>query len=115
MFASRFFRRLFLPYLLLICAATTIVGVFAAVRLRSAYLDRTRDSLVGETNVVISDVQNDLDGAHADELMRKVRQLGSQLSCRITVIDADGLVVADNEADPAMLDNHSPAPGNLKR
>ncbi len=53
MFASRYFRRLFVPYLLLIFVATAAVGVFAAVRLREAYLNRTRESLAGEANLAI--------------------------------------------------------------
>jgi len=34
LFTSPFFRRLFLPYLLLICTAVAAVGLFAGIRLR---------------------------------------------------------------------------------
>jgi len=110
LFASQFFRRLFLPYLLLICAATALVGVFAAVRLRAAYLDSSRQNLVGEANVAANLLQNDLVPGHAGALGHKAAELGMALGCRVTVIDGDGKVLADNEADPAQLDNHRTRP-----
>lgn len=106
MFASRFFRRLFLPYVLLICAATTIVGVFAAFRLNAAYLDRTRESLASEAMLTTRLVQTDLETGNLDGLAATVRQLGSGLGCRISIIDSEGNVLADNEVDLAKLDNH---------
>ena len=48
MFSSRFFRRIFLPYLLLICAVAGAIGVFAALRLREFYLQSARASLHNE-------------------------------------------------------------------
>jgi len=45
MFTSPFFRRLFLPYLLLICAATAAVGFVAARTVYTSYLDRQTESL----------------------------------------------------------------------
>src|SRR5580693_3769274 len=93
LFASRFFRRLFLPYLLLICAATTVVGVFAAVRLRTAYLDRSREILAGETKVAASNLKNELSPEHR-ALAEKVRELGEALNCRISIIDERGTVIA---------------------
>src|SRR5205807_2304070 len=38
------------------------------------------------------------------------RELGAQLGCRITVINADGGVMADNEVDHGMMDNHGDRP-----
>jgi two-component system phosphate regulon sensor histidine kinase PhoR len=110
LFASRFFRRLFLPYLILICAATTVVGAFAAVRLRSAYLDRTRETLVGEANVAAGILEHVVPPASTDLLAQKVRELGAGFGCRITVIDDQGKVIADNEADSTALDNHRQRP-----
>ena len=55
MFSSHFFRRIFLPYLLLICVATAAVGIFAALRLRDSYLAGTRAKLHNEA-VLVSDL-----------------------------------------------------------
>ncbi|HWE03346.1 MAG TPA: ATP-binding protein [Tepidisphaeraceae bacterium] len=110
MFSSRFFRRLFFPYLLLICAAIGGVGLFAGFRLRTAYVDSARQALVGEAGVVNLLLQDDLDPAHAAALAKKATELGGALGCRITVIDSDGKVLADNEADAAQLANHLSRP-----
>jgi two-component system phosphate regulon sensor histidine kinase PhoR len=106
LFASRFFRRLFLPYLLLICAATTVVGVFAGVRLRAAYLERTRETLVGEANVAANILQNNLRPDQSVVLNQKLAELGANLGCRISVVNEEGVVIADNEAGLSTLDNH---------
>ena len=74
--------------------------------LRAAYLDRTREILVGEANVAAGILQNYVQGEQVGQLGQKTRELGSSLGCRITVIDEKGKVVADNEADPSTLDDH---------
>jgi len=43
--SSRFFRRLFIPYLLLLCIATASVGFYAALRVRAGRLEQNRQSV----------------------------------------------------------------------
>ena len=109
MLTSRFFRRLFIPYLLLICAATGAVGGYAAMRMTTAYLDNTRESLNNEAGLVGQMLQPELAG-HAEQLQARVQQLGESLSCRVTIVDTDGVVLADSEADPAHMENHRGRP-----
>ena len=44
------------------------------------------------------------------EIDEKIKQLGMQLALRITVIDPQGSVLADSEANPALMENHSDRP-----
>lgn len=106
MFSSPFLRRLFLPYLLLICVAVGVVGGVGAQRLRVSYLERTRRSLSDEIQLIASQLRVDLRADHAAELNVQVREVGQLIDRRITVIKNDGTVIADNEADPARMDNH---------
>lgn len=106
MFTSPLFRRLFLPYLMLICAAVSIVGVVAAQRLRAGYLERTEQALFDDSYLVAELIKNNLDTGQAAELNAQVQRLGQAVGCRITVVRADGTVIADNEADPTAMDNH---------
>ncbi|MDB5173839.1 MAG: hypothetical protein JWN51_2612 [Phycisphaerales bacterium] len=106
MLASRFFRRLFLPYLVLICAATGAVGAFSALRLRWAFLDRTRQTLGEESMLVAELLTPDLAAGRFDLVDAKVHELGKGLGCRITVIEEDGKVVSDNEGEPGQMENH---------
>jgi len=112
LFASRFFRRLFLPYLLLICASTASVGAFAAVRLRSAYLDRTRESLAGEARLASAQLESMFASGQVEvePLSASVSRLASGLGCRVTVIDESGKVLADSDADAPLMDNHQSRP-----
>ncbi|HZL36900.1 MAG TPA: ATP-binding protein [Tepidisphaeraceae bacterium] len=110
MLTSRFFRRLFLPYLLLICAATAAVGAFAALRLRSAYLDRTRQALGDEAKLVSDLVGADAGAGRETRVAAKARELGARLNCRITIITDAGKVLGDNEANPQEMENHRQRP-----
>lgn len=110
MLTSRFFRRLFLPYLLLMCAAAAGVGAFAALRVRSAYLDRTRQALGDEAKLVCDLVGPDVAAGAAGVVERKARELGASLHCRVTIILNDGKVLGDNEADPDHMENHRGRP-----
>lgn len=108
--SSRFFRRIFLPYLLLICAATGMVGVFAALRLHGSYLRQTRQTLLNEAVLVSDVIRDDLARSDAAAVEREAKRLGTALSCRITVIADDGTVLGDNEADPGTMENHRQRP-----
>lgn len=110
MFTSPFFRRLFLPYLLLICAAMVILGFLEVRRLRESYLERTQQSLRDESRLLAEIISPMLKPDRQAELNQQVKRLGASLGCRITVIKSDGVVVADNEADPATMENHRQRP-----
>src|SRR4051812_29845766 len=102
MFKSAYFRRLFLPYLLLICGAMLVVGLLAARRLKATYLDRTAHGMRDNARLVAQLITpND-----RAKLNNQIAQLGRDLHCRITVIALDGVVIADNEADPTHMENH---------
>src|SRR5260221_6209762 len=79
------------------------------MRMTTAYLDNTRDSLNNEAGLVGQMLLPDLAG-HADQLQARVQQLGQSLSCRVTIVDNDGVVLADSEADPAHMENHRGRP-----
>ena len=108
--SSRFFRRIFLPYLLLICAVAGAIGVFAATRLRESYLQGTRQSLHNDALLVSDLLKDDLLAGRNTSIQEHVRRLGAQLNCRITVIEDDGKVIGDNEADPDYMENHRTRP-----
>jgi len=114
MLTSRFFRRLFVPYLLLICAATGAVGAFAAVRMRGSYLQNTRLALSNESTLVGSLLDRDLISGRIDAVEPRVQQLAGELNCRITVISEDGTVLGDSEADPKTMENHGHRPEVLR-
>lgn len=106
MLASPFFRRIFLPYLILIFLTAGLVGVQGARRVRAAYLERTRTDLHDSSVLIAELVGNDIAAQRLGDLREHIRRLGIAIRCRITIVRSDGVVIADNEADPAHMDNH---------
>lgn len=106
MLTSPFFRRLFLPYLLLICAGIGIVGLVGAQRLRSSHTQSAEQSLRDDTRLIAQLLRDNLRPDRTDALTAQVRQVGQTIARRVTVVTADGRVIADNEADPAHMGNH---------
>lgn len=107
MFSSSFFRRLFLPYLLVICTATAAVGLFAAARLRESFEARTTVALRAESRMVGRLIAGPLRDGDVERVREEVKALHGEIETRITVVDDKGVVVADNEADPAQMENHA--------
>ena len=106
MLSSRFFRRIFVPYLLLICAATVGVGAFLAFRVRENYLQRTLETLNQQSVLIGELLKGDLWRGNTAGIESAARRLGETLKCRVTIIEDDGRVIGDNEADPAQMENH---------
>src|SRR5258706_4304610 len=100
MLTSPFFRRLFLPYLLLICAATTTVGFFAAKTVHATYLERQTESLRQNLRLVSHSIAPQLGQADA-ALDAQVKRMGAAIGTRITLMRADRVVIGDSEDDPA--------------
>jgi two-component system phosphate regulon sensor histidine kinase PhoR len=108
--SSPFFKRLLLHYLLLICAVVAIVGVTGTQYLRNSYLRQAQGALRDETRVVSLLIKDDVADHRLDRINQSIREVGKQTGCRVTVIDSSGKVLADNEADPAKMDNHRSRP-----
>ncbi|MGA2500422.1 MAG: ATP-binding protein [Tepidisphaeraceae bacterium] len=114
MFRSSFFRTLFLPFLVVIVLATAGLGVFAAFRLRSVYLESRRNALHAELQLTASIIGDDMSAGRFDQVQLKIVQIGQQVGCRVTVIASDGRVLGDNWADPARMENHLERPEVLQ-
>ncbi|HYE18463.1 MAG TPA: ATP-binding protein [Tepidisphaeraceae bacterium] len=111
MLTSPLFRRLFIPYLLLICGVTAAVGVFAANSLRASYLARAEAALRQQVRLVSAQIADDLrTDAPTPALAADVGQISAATGVRVTVMRDDGVVVADSEADPATMESHAGRP-----
>src|SRR4051812_25498393 len=107
MFTSPFFRRLFLPYFLLICAATAAVGFFAAHTLRASYVANQTEALRDHARLVSHALSAHL---ASPDLAPTVAKLARSIGARITIMRADGVVLADSEAHPTEMENHKDRP-----
>jgi two-component system phosphate regulon sensor histidine kinase PhoR len=110
LFQSAFFRRLFVPYLVLLFIAILSLGVFAALRLHGTFMDSRELTLHEELHLVAQLIQPNLRPERIEDLRSQIKALGEQLQCRITVIRGDGVVLADNWANPETMENHGQRP-----
>jgi two-component system phosphate regulon sensor histidine kinase PhoR len=102
----RIFPRVFATHLAIAIGALALlgVGVDRAMEHRAVAALETR--LIAEAHTV----QTALRGRDAQSLQPFVRELGSASGTRITLVRADGVVVADSEHDPGTMENHASRP-----
>jgi two-component system phosphate regulon sensor histidine kinase PhoR len=103
--------RLALTYTGLALLIMAVLGWSLAGTIRDFYLGQLRADLLGET-LVLSELVLPRLGTPSDrtELNAAVEGAAEALEARITIVDGDGVVLADSERDAETLDNHSGRP-----
>lgn len=107
---KRLIWQLYPSQLLITLAALLAVTWYTSSSVRTFQLQQTAGDLEARALLVRGKV-NDLlaEGAIAD-LREFCREAGRSSSTRLTVVAADGLVLADSEADPEQMENHRARP-----
>lgn len=98
------FRKLFLAHLSLLVAALAVSGVWVSGSTRRRVLEQTAARLEAEA-VMLRALSRPPQG-----LQETLHDLGARLGSRLTVVGADGTVLADSHALPASMDNHNGRP-----
>ena len=91
-----------------VAALVVVLGVLVVPldrRLRSDLVDDLTSSLTVQAQAVRRALPSD-----EAALQGAVVRLGREMGARITVISAEGVVLADSEADPATTENHASRP-----
>src|SRR5688500_13326891 len=83
-----------------------VLGLLESRHLRQNFLDRTEQGLRDQSRLMAELIAPNLQPQRSVELNQQIKHLGQLLGCRVTVVKADGTVIADNEADPATMENH---------
>jgi two-component system phosphate regulon sensor histidine kinase PhoR len=114
-FGSQLFWRLCAGYAVLIVVVTGVVGVLIETHAREAMLRDVR-TLLASGAAYLRDTSAPWLAPGAPPsidpagLQERVKHLGDESGTRLTVIRADGTVIADSSVDPAKLDNHAARP-----
>src|SRR5262249_7345075 len=61
-------------------------------------------------NILVEEIIRSLPADRADELQARIASLPKDVEVRITLIDAQGKVLADSAEDPARMENHANRP-----
>ncbi len=110
MFAS-IRRRLISYYLVVIAVIVLLIGAFFIWFLNYFYMENLRESLYSQATFTASLVEEMMGReASSAEMDAHFKELGQKLGVRITLIDQEGVVLADSDEDPALMDNHSDRP-----
>ena len=102
--------RIGIVFAVLIIACISGLGAYLSHLTRDDHLDTLRAQLADQV-LLIGDISAPyFAGNQTESLDALAQRLGEQIGARITIIDKDGVVLADSEEDPATLDNHSNRP-----
>jgi len=105
-----FFSKIFIGYLLIIFALSSLILVLSLNTIREFYRDRLTDHLKTLGYTLNSEVEHLLDTGRADQLDGFIKTLGSNIQTRVTLIATDGTVLADSEENIQSMENHSHRP-----
>ena len=110
MLRAAFVWKLYLSYALLILFTAGTVGLFVAARLEEETRNDIRLTLEAEARLLGRLARQALVGPQRDGLKATVTDVGGAIGSRLTVIQADGAVIADSRAEPGYMENHSDRP-----
>jgi two-component system phosphate regulon sensor histidine kinase PhoR len=99
----KIYGRLFSTYALVILICLGLIGAISSITLKKFYQNRIAREL--ETNALL--IKDILKGNEDLRLIQStVRDLNRQIGARVTVIDPEGIVLADSDEDPKKMENH---------
>src|SRR5262249_17762328 len=109
MLRSRMFWRLFGIYGVLMAASISYLGVVIDVRVERHFEHQIEESLHSKA-ILIREMVRGCQAHQAPLWPSRIEALGRQLATRITLLQADGEVLVDSDAEAADMENHAGRP-----
>ncbi len=103
-------NRIFGGYLLIILSLSFFIIVISFVTIRSYYLDTFTEELKNIGVAIQSQVIEYVNRKDYKGLDRFVKNIGKNVNRRVTIINKEGVVLADSKKDPETMENHSTRP-----
>jgi two-component system phosphate regulon sensor histidine kinase PhoR len=101
---------MFLAFAGLVLVAVTVLMAIVSGWQEDQLVDQVQRRLRDAAFLVLHDLQTDLAAGRSEALQEKVRRLGQETETRFTLVDAQGLVLADSEqatlAQVEKMENH---------
>ena len=101
-----FFLKILWGYILLFCILTTLIFGFSFKVIKNQRLDNLKGELKEKATLLYYYLNNDSLISNTAKLDSIIKKMGSELSCRFTIIHNNGKVLADSEENPTYMDNH---------
>ena len=106
----RFFWKLYAGYLALILISSLVIGIMVSQTLEREALGQVRESLTSQAIWLEKLVTLSIKSDTAPKLQEHIRAVGSRTGALITVIQANGVIVADSHQDLATTEIHNNRP-----
>ena len=106
MFTSRLFWKIFAVYAVLTLISAAVLVTILSARQRDVVVELVEERLHSTAVMFKDDMKHVFQEPKDEKLQEKVRNLGKTTGIRLTLVDEAGIVWADSEEDPEMMDNH---------
>ena len=100
------FIKVFGGYLLIVIIILAITFPLSFRAIRHHHINTLTGNLKNLCLTLKLKISPLLENNRIEELDTLTKKLGSQIETRITVVNLDGIVLADSEKDPALMENH---------
>jgi len=100
------FVKVFGGFLLVIIAFTSFLLLFSLSTIKNFYLDTLAHDLENLGEALKLKVIPYLEDKRHEELDVFVKKFGTDINTRITVVDLEGVALADSDEDPKVMNNH---------
>jgi len=104
------FSKIFGSYVLIVLLLSALILFFSFRVFKNFYISSITDELKLLGNALEPEVTPYLEEKRFQALDVLVKDLGSKIKTRITVIDTQGVVLADSQRDPKLMENHRNRP-----
>lgn len=100
------FLKVFGGYVVIILAFSALIVLLSFATIRRHYQDTLAQELEYQSRALNVSVLPLVERGEAKDLDAFLKKIGKDIHARITVIDPQGLVLADSEKDPLQMENH---------
>ncbi len=104
------FSKVFGGYLVIICILLLFIPLISFKLIRTNYVNTLTDNLKNIAITTSPHVVDYLENRRFQELDVFLKDLRGKINARVTVINRDGVVLADTEKDPSVMESHKIRP-----
>ncbi len=102
--------KVFLGHLVIVLLLALFALLISFKAIRSSFINSQAQNLIHLGESLKFKVTSIIQEENFEELDQFVKEFGKQIQTRITVIDIEGIVLADSDEDPAKMENHKSRP-----
>jgi len=107
---SSLFSKVFGGYLVIICILLLLIPFISFKLIRTYYVNTLTENLKNIAITTSPHVVDYLENSRFQELDAFLKNLRGKINARVTVINREGVVLADTEKDPSVMESHKIRP-----